>query len=209
MSVFSYEMWSISLSGNADQVPTTDILPFTDLSLFLPKKIFKLKIYLLIFFSLGVFSSWMFQLLKGDPSMSGLQIKQTRAPIILDLEGGGEVISLHSIREKLKLISPRYLCNIDRSEGLVFIGSCKNWRKSTFNNEEHGKEIWKDWFVMRSTLNRKPSDLTSWKNSQRSWKIVQMPLASLLWQRQGWIYILNIIALSEPAERMTMYINNN
>ena len=147
-TVFSYEMWSISLSGNADQVPTTDILPFTDLSLVLSKKIFKPKIYFLIFFSLCVVSSWMFQLLKGDRSMSGLQIKQTRAPIILDLEGGGEVISPHSIRERLKLISPRYLCNIDRSEGLVFIGSCKNWRKINFQGWGTREEIGRDLMLM-------------------------------------------------------------
>ena len=145
-TVFSYEMWSISLSGNADQVPTTDILPFTDLFL-VPKKNFKPKICFHICLY-SIVSSWMFQLLKGDRSMSGLQIKQTRAPIILDLEGGGEVISPHSIRERLKLISPRYLCNIDRSEGLVFIGSCKNWRKINFQGWGTREEIGRDLMLM-------------------------------------------------------------
>ena len=52
MSVFSYEMWSISLSGNADQVPTTEIF-FKSISG--PEKGSKLKIFFHIFFSVCCF----------------------------------------------------------------------------------------------------------------------------------------------------------
>ena len=43
----------------------------------------------------------------------------------------------------------------------------------------------------------------------RKW--IDCPNAPSLWHRQGWIYILHIIALNEVGERTTMYItiNNN
>ena len=68
--------------------------------------------------------------------MSGLQIKPTPAPIILDLEWGrGHKLQFN--QKSLKLISPKYLCNIDGSEGLLQSGRKILWNNNSFKEERN------------------------------------------------------------------------
>ena len=81
--------------------------------------------------------------------MSGLQIKPTPAPIILDLEWGrGHKLQFN--QKSLKLISPKYLCNIDGSEGLLQSGRKILWNNNSFKEERNFWDRFWFFFIIRN-----------------------------------------------------------
>ena len=142
---------------------------------------------------LCVVSPWMFQLLKGDRSMSGLQIKQTRAPIILDLEGGrgGHKLPFNQREAKTykSQISLQYwqIWRIGLYWELQKLEKNQLSRMRNKGRNRKGSDV--DGFILWLTLNRKTIrfylilivsiDLNQMHNhgkkSQRNWYIVPMP----------------------------------